>query len=215
MFDFNIPDLTDEQNNYRIEFENTFAAQYVLNDRAHRVEHFREVLDTGLVIAERVGFNLNEGEQLALVAAAYLHDLFAWSRPNHHLLSKEFVMGSEHPMLQRLTDIDINLPALVANACDEHRASYKGVFSSKFSELVNSSDRGLPTNPKVLLERAIQYRTAYSSSESRDVIIAESKKHIFDKFGTKGYARYPDMYRDAFGTELDIQQRYVDYLFSY
>lgn len=214
MFNFNIPELTSVQNEYRVEFENTFAAPYLLNDEAHRVEHFREVLDTGLVICERVGFNLNEGEQLALVAAAYLHDLFAWSRPNHHLLSKEFVLGSEHSLLEHLVEINPELLDLVANACGEHRASFKGEFSSCFSELVNSSDRGLPNDPHVLLERAIQYRTAYTN-EPRDVIIAESKKHIFDKFGTKGYARYPDMYREAFGVELDIQQRYVDYLFSY
>lgn len=181
-----------------------FSAAWELNDEAHRCNHFVNVEACALEIDQRLG--LNQNPQLILMAA-YFHDMFAWSRVNHHLLSAEWVKSTDYEHIVALSNED---RALLSHACREHRASFKGQFTSLFSELMNAADRELPGQIEDMLERAIQYRAARGMT--RDEALAPAIAHIKEKFGTGGYARYPRLYLDAFGDALEVQRKEIDNL---
>lgn len=177
-----------------------FTPMWALNDTGHRVEHFQEVEACGNTINQEL--DLGYSPELILYVA-YFHDLFAWSRKNHHLLSAEFMKGTDHPLITRLS---LANRVAIATACAEHRASFRGRFSTEFSMLMNSADRGFPGNVEAMLERAIQYRIGKGSS--RKAALTPSIEHLKEKYGSQGYAQYPELYKRCFKEALN-QQRFV------
>ncbi|MNC20862.1 hypothetical protein D3C75_688290 [compost metagenome] len=185
----------------RIQIVNAFQDKWQINDAAHRANHFEAVFQCALKISERLGINYDHKPMLF---TAYFHDLFAWSRFNHHELSFHWMMTTDHPVI-----CDNLKPAemmLVAWACNQHRASFKGKFKYEFCELMNSADREEPGDVGRMLERAIMYRVGNHPEQSEDERYAESVKHLKEKFGSSGYARYPDMYLKCFKEELQKQR---------
>lgn len=182
-----------------------YSKAWELNDPAHRVGHFEEVRRTAVEINKRLELGFNDPQ---ITFAAYFHDLFAWSRENHHILSHAFVMTTEDPLFDIFSEED---RAELALACKEHRASYRGEFSSRFSELINAADRERPSGPLLILKRALQYRQDRDHNNV-DEVIDDAIAHVKDKYGTGGYARYPELYLAAFGNELRTQQAGIDAL---
>ncbi|MNE13589.1 hypothetical protein D3C80_1064300 [compost metagenome] len=125
---------------------------YRCNDLAHQIGHFNAVEVCGNEINNRLKLGY---DPKMIMLVAYLHDMFAWSRVNHHIMSWQYVLTSDMDLLCTLTGPERKL---VAYGCKEHRASFGGKFTSAFSELMNSADRELPGNVPAMLERAIQYR---------------------------------------------------------
>lgn len=180
------------------------AKVYTLNDPAHQIKHFNAVELCGNVINERLDLGY---DPKMIMLVAYLHDMFAWSRFNHHLLSHQYVMTTDLEIVTSLSDVE---RLMVAAGCKEHRASYKGEFSCMFSELMNSADRELPGDVETMVKRAVQYRLKESNTlnyaAARDLVLPDAIAHIKEKFGIGGYARYPDFYLRCFSSEL-AQQR--------
>lgn len=191
----------------RQEIIKAFESHWELNDRAHRLEHFEEVFQTGMSINQRL--DLDYDPKLILFAS-YFHDLFAWSRENHHTLSHVFINGTDHPVI--VDNLSSHERYYVGLGCREHRASFEGQFTNEFSELINSADRGLPGDVHAMLGRALAYRSHRYPEESVEACKAVSLKHLKEKFGTGGYARYPDLYVKAFGSELQAQREVIDRL---
>lgn len=182
----------------------SFKAQYALNDEAHREVHFEEVFQTGVHINRTLDCGFDER---LILLAAYTHDLFAWSRKNHHQLSNVFVKTTDHPTLAWLSRAE---RAMVAEACLTHRASYKGVFLGGFEELFNAADRGFPRGVKSLVDRAILYRQSLGFKGTHEELVADALVHIQEKYGTRGYASFPVMYYNCFEDELIKQRQQVD-----
>lgn len=179
-----------------------FSGYYALNDPGHRMMHFDDVYTTAVEICRRVEVEPNHE---LLIMAAFFHDMFAFSRVNHHILSATWVATTDYPLVAALSAEDREL---LRTACLEHRASYKGEFSNSFSELVNGADRGIPVGPALLLARAVAFRDGdYSNTEK---VRQDALAHIREKFGTNGYARYPEVYVRAFREELEEQKIAVD-----
>ena len=185
---------------YALSFEAKYAAAYLLNDPAHRENHFREVMDNMLSIMEvvDVGVEGTSAKRMA-VAAAYLHDLFAWSRENHHNLSHEFVRSSQCELLADFTPEEREMVAL---ACLEHRASFKGEFSNIFSAAFNAADLG-PPDVMEDVSRAYTYARAKQQDLSREQAVQVAIEHMVDKFGRTGYARRSDIYILSYGVQLE------------
>lgn len=190
----------------RKDFINAFSPAWELNDGAHRVEHFDGVALAGLHINRVLG--LGYPERMILMVA-YLHDLFAWSRENHHMLSQEFVKGTCHPLIGHYTKT-AEERILVAKACGEHRASFKGLFSSPFSELMNSADKEHPKSLDSMIQRAMSYHMDRNPGSTFKEARRVSELHMKEKFGRNGYARYPNMYKEAFGKELEEIWKQID-----
>ena len=179
-----------------------FSSKWELNDPAHRLSHFKSVQSCGVYINATLKLNYDVN---LITMVAYFHDLFAWSRDNHHEMSAFWIMTTDHPLVNWM---DSTQRKLVSNACKEHRASYKGVYSHEFSELMASADRGEPGNIEDMLIRAVQFRTSkgmgYKEAHEGALL------HLKEKYGSNGYARYPRMYQETFKDILDRQRIFID-----
>lgn len=164
-------------------------------DPAHRKEHFSDVALTGFKINRKLKLGCDEK---LIIFVAHYHDLFTWSRRNHHELAHDYVLSGNCPIVKKyLTKEEATV---VAEACLTHRASYKGEFKTSFQELMNAADRGSAPSLESALKRSMDF------GNSREGAIA----HIKEKFGSGGYARYPKMYVDVFGDELEKFRKEVD-----
>lgn len=177
---------------------NTFSPMWEFNDGAHRIEHFSEVYQTALEINSKL--KLGQDKKL-LMFSAYFHDLFAWSRENHHLLSEEFIRGTCHELI--VNNLNKEERKIVAGACRRHRASNKERFANLFESLFNSADRERPKSVEHMLNRAMRYRMDRTPGLSKAVILSDSILHLKEKYGHGGYASYPDLYLQVYGPELE------------
>lgn len=177
-----------------------FTRVWELNDSAHRIEHFQDVERCGNYINAKLSLGF---DPMLIMLVAFFHDMYAWDRYNHHLMSGEWVRTTDHDVIISLSNHD---RTLVAAGCREHRASGNQPFTCDFAEMMCSADRGLPTtDPEQLLKRAVQHRMHHSGlteAEARPLAI----EHIKEKYGVGGYARYPDLYLRTFAEEFKAQQ---------
>lgn len=197
------------------DFKAAFGTQVSANDRAHQWGHFHNVYIAGCTLNYRSG---NRFTKAAIFLVAHLHDLFAWSRINHHELSHQFVVGTDHPLVGKLLEIAQSLSGNtmsevrheVAVACLEHRASFEGEFSSEFSALMNAADNELPKGLEPMLRRAYQY--SLGQGLTHEAAVASSVAHMSEKFGRNGYARLPEIYVEHFQRELEALYVEIDAL---
>lgn len=187
-------------NNLIARIKKDFKKHWELNDPAHREKHFNDVYATAVVINKMCKLGYTEKH---IIVAAYFHDLFAWERDVHHILGAEYILITTYPIIAEHSKEERKM---ISAAVREHRASYEGQYSTRFSELIAAADRGMPGNVIEMYERSFAYTQAKHPELSREEIIAISIKHISEKFGHKGYAKYPPLYEEAFGDEL-FQQR--------
>lgn len=202
------PLITPTLDRMRAQVAQDFAQHWQLNDPGHRFEHFNEVFVAGLTINEKL--KLGQKEELILLAA-FFHDLFTWDRTNHHNLAAEWVLQTEYRLISNLNDYD---KKLLSYACREHRASGSGIYSSKFSELMASADRGLASDDKAerLFERVLTCRTQrWSATMTQEKIREDSLEHVKSKYGIRAMRTFPAMWQNAFPGELTkLQQAVAD-----
>lgn len=195
----------------RVQVISEFSKHWELNDGAHRIGHFAEVEACALEIVKRLDL---DHDPLLIMLVAYFHDMFAWSRHNHELMSHQWVLTNDHPIFKVLDEESISFESreLVADACREHRASYDGEFSHEFSALMSSADRGFPGEVEAMVLRSVRYH--HDALKVADPVEARTRAiaHVKEKFGTGGYARFPDLYGRAFQAELDAQRLAIDAL---
>ncbi len=193
-----------EIDDLRERIKKEFSVLWEANDPAHRQEHFSAVEQWANYINGFTGAGYNPKLWLY---AAWFHDLFAWDREEHHNLSGYWFQTSRHPILQGLCAEE---RWLLATACREHRASFKGEYSTLFSQIFACADRGAPGNVKAMLDRAIDYRLHRGYNQNQ--AIEGAIQHLKEKFGSSGYARYPDLYLQVFGDKLEQQRKEIDAL---
>ena len=194
-------------NNLREAFIKAFSAHYELNDPAHRVEHFMEVEFVGHYIQHVKGTKYNPD---LITTFAFTHDLFAWDREKHHELSSFWVRTTEHPIIKGHFNEEERL--MLSQACAEHRASYKGEYSSLFSQICACADRGHPGSVWEMIDRSCKYPLAKGLACGEREALEMAVAHVKEKFGTGGYARYPELYMEIFKKELKAQQEEIDKL---
>lgn len=134
----------------RIELD--FASAWSLNDYAHRAEHFSAVNEAANYINDSL--DLKQDKHLILLSA-YFHDLFSWSRHNHHELSAVYCLTTDYHLFQQLTP---EQRQLVSDGCRYHRASGKEPFPNVFAELMCAADREMPGKIGDMLRRARRFR---------------------------------------------------------
>ncbi len=178
---------------FRDEVREYYKSYYENSDEAHLIDHPDSVCDLALKINK-------EFDETLVILSAYIHDIFnKKDRKNHHKLAYEYVINSDDKYLKELSDQERKL---IAHAVLEHRASFKGIYYSKLSEIISSADRGLP-DFKHVIKRSIKF----NNNNIDDVY-----KHIKEKYTTDGYAVFPDAYREIFSDELQRFQKLADEL---
>ena len=164
---------------------------YKDGDLAHQIDHADSVCDLALEMNK-------ECDPKLIILASYIHDIFnAADRKNHNKLAYEYVLDANDKFLKELNREELQL---VAHAVLEHRASFKGEFYSKLSEIISSADRGKPDVKGVVI-RSMRF----NSANAQDVY-----NHLQDKYGSNGYANYPKSYQKHFSKELAEFQKRVD-----
>lgn len=181
----------------RAEFGNMWAR----NDPAHQEGHFREVWDNFKLIADRAGGFKPDRYRMGLLAA-YTHDMFRWSSvPKHHELS--YLWWRDQYNKTAISLLPRGQRLMVSRACMEHRASYLGKYSCRFTEAFAAADRGLPDVAQIpaMVERARTYQIAVKGTSEENALLM-AVTHIREKFGVEGYAKYPPLLQKLFPDEL-------------
>ena len=178
-----------------------YTCKYALIDPAHRMEHVIEVTERALDYNAKLGLGLDT-DMITIVGL--LHDRFNLDRDIHHTLCGMYLRYSPLDYMDKYTQHERDL---MGEAVEQHRASYKGKYSSTLSEVLASADRGEPILGKNL-KRAYQY--AYSQSGDHDTAVEQTIAHMRDKFGTKGYCKYPPMYVKYWGEMLTAYKTQCD-----
>ena len=80
--------------------------------------------------------------------------------------------------------------------------TFKGRFYSPLSEIVSAADRGVPD-----LDFIVIRSMKFNGGNAQKVYA-----HISRKYGTNGYAKYPEIYQKIFSEELAKFRRLADEL---
>lgn len=177
--------------------------KYASNDDAHLIDHADAVYQQCLFINATQKLELDV-TYLAIVA--YCHDLFADFRDNHHELVYQHLKTTKEWFMRGIDTADREM---LARAVREHRASYKGHYTSIYSEVLASADKGAPTSLLEMIERSCKYAKSKLNKTDTEATI-HAFEHMKEKFGSKGYARYPSIYRQMYSESLRMQQMTID-----
>ena len=158
--------------------ENIFPS-YKKNDLGHNLDHIKYVINRSLRFAQKVD-DINY--DMVYTIAAY-HDIGHYiDAKNHEKVSAEMLLADEN-LRKFFTEEQIKI---MSEAVYDHRASLEGEPRSIYGKIVSSADRN--TLVDVPLKRTYAYRVEHNPNDTLDEIIEESRQHIINKFGKKGYA---------------------------
>lgn len=125
--------------------------------------------------------------KIDIFLATMLHDIRADERKDHHLLG--CLESYSNLEIRKVIEQYATNPNNVLYAIYEHRASYKGTFTSLVSEIVSSADRNKPDIAK-WVARVKRGNINNNMEEALD--------HIQKKLGRNGYAKLPPTYMNYY-----------------
>jgi len=171
--------------------------QYKSFDGAHDDEHARMVISNSEYIATNIMKDENIELDMNIVrVVAAMHDLgLAYDRKTHHIKSGEIVR-KEKELRKYFTEEQIEI---IAKAVEEHRASYKGEYTSIYSKIVSDADRINDIN--TMISRSYKYNKKHNPEFSDEELYHAVTDHLRDKYGVKGYARFNTKYADIILSE--------------
>lgn len=160
--------------------EEQIVPRYLLFDKAHNIDHVRQVMNDSLQLATHYPqVNLN----MVLVIAAY-HDLgLCEGRELHHIVSARICRADT--TLLRWFD-----PSQIETMCDaieDHRASSDHAPRTLYGMLVAEADRVI--SPSTTLLRTVQYGLAHHPQLDREGQYARFKAHLERKYAQGGYLK--------------------------
>lgn len=171
---------------------NQLVKRYSKFDGAHDEEHALMVMKNSVYIANRLMKEENENLNINMVKTiAAMHDLgLEFDRETHHTKSGEIVRKDKN-LRKFFSEEEIEI---IAKAVEEHRASYKGEYTSIYSKIVSDADR--MNDIRTMISRTYKWNQKhYPELDEKglyDVIIG----HLRDKYGEKGYARFNTKYAE-------------------
>ena len=166
--------------------------KYKKFDGAHDDNHARMVIKN----SEYIAANMMKDEKIKLdmrmvKVIAAMHDLgLAYDRETHHTKSGEIVR-KEKELRRFFSEEQIEL---IAKSVEEHRASYKGEYTSVYSKIVSDADRMNDIN--TMIERTYKWNRKHYPNKNDEEIYNEVISHLQDKYGEKGYARFNTKYAE-------------------
>ncbi len=169
---------------------------YERNEEGHGLEHIKYVINRSFIFANRID-NINL--DMVYTIAAY-HDIGHYiDAKNHEKISMEILLHDDN---LKAFFSDEETKTMAEAVCD-HRASSIEDPRSIYGEIVSTADRNVSVEE--VLKRTYTYRIEHSPDASLDEIIEESRLHVIDKFGSKGYAT-----KKSYLEDLDYKKFLVD-----
>ena len=172
---------------------------YEKNDKAHRLDHIDYVIGRSMQFAKGV----KDIDLDMVYTVACYHDIAHHiDAKRHEELSAKYLLEDE-TLKQFFSSDKINI---MAEAIEDHRASMKSEPRSVYGKIVSSADRN--TDLLTPLIRTYEFRKQKSSDMTDLEIMEESRLHLIDKFGSKGYAKNKMFFNDPayekFLKELEV-----------
>lgn len=148
-------------------------------DAAHQRNHVDMVIEQSLIIASELDVDLN----MVYTVASY-HDIgLTEGRRTHHLVSGRIMRKDE-----RLYDwFNMAQIEVMAQACEDHRASSDHEPRSIYGKIVAEADRFI--DPDIILRRTIQYGLSNYPDLDKDGQWHRTLNHLHEKYGEGGYLR--------------------------
>lgn len=157
--------------------------EYSKMDDAHNFTHIENVIENAKILNNLLG---NPYSDNIIIISALYHDIGnIVNRKDHHIESARIVL-EDKDLKELFNDDELYL---ISKACEEHRSSYKGEFTSTLSKIINDAD-SMVYNIEDIIERCYKYTISKYSTESERSIYYRVYDHIVDKFGRNGYQKY-------------------------
>ena len=193
--------------------ENEIMPKNDLNDEGHNREHVNYVRRRSKKFASNIdGINMDMVDTIAVY-----HDVgHSIDAKNHEKVSAS-ILASDKNLREFFSEEEIRV---MAEAVEDHRASKDSEPRSIYGRIVSSADRNTSVNQ--VLRRTYSYRLKHMPDASIDEIIENSRKHVIDKFGSKGHAidkiYFPDDEYESFlagiqelaGDPEEFRRRYIE-----
>lgn len=183
---------------------------YRLNDISHKINHAEDVVKETVKICRTL--NVSELDTLCAVVAAWSHDVQCHvDRKCHHILAHSWVYRNKESILNTLpADIEDTATFItkVANACYEHRSSYKGEYSNVVSEIVAAADNGEPVIDLDIYKRSYMY-ARHVRNLSHVEAAMHAHEHINDKYGIQGYSKYSSVFTKMYGDAITRRANWI------
>lgn len=217
-----------------------YRDKYNNSDKEHHgIEHIREVLLLSFKLCVEYEGKLDGIDFISSLymctIASITHDSHSYeNRENHHELASLDVSSylSSNKLRNSIPNIDNKFISIVSSMVFEHRASYKGEYSYRISELFSVADRGVP-NFKEIIKRSCLCnmsksnfklevnknigKTTYGKFYFENSINFQGELedyeiftilHMVDKFGKDGYIatnlKKDSIYKKYFNVEISF-----------
>ena len=159
--------------------ETNILPRYAEFGRSHGISHVQRVISRSLVLARRVGADIN----MAYVVAAY-HDLgLEGPRAIHHVTSGKIVAADKR-LLKWFTPQQVNV---MKEAVEDHRASASHAPRSIYGKIVAEADRDI--SPENVIRRTIQFGLGRYPEKDKEEHWKRFMEHMDSKYSVHGYIK--------------------------
>lgn len=201
---------------YKKEVVEWFRPYYADADEAHGLPHVVEVMELALKMNEKLSLYQDPKQ---IIVAAIAHDMYSfYHRNDHEVKASTFILEHRNEgLLNRFSKRSIQM---ISQAVLEHRASYKGEYSSVLSYLISAADIGKPDLRKIIkrihtcsLDTRLIFNTddmQLTPDSTKEDFILRTYTHLKAKYAKDGYARYNLVYIRYFAEELNAMWDEID-----
>lgn len=159
--------------------ETNILPKYNDFDRAHRLQHVSHVIRESLILASKVGADVN----MAYTVAAY-HDLgLSGPRAIHHLTSGK-ILAADRRLLRWFSPAQIQT---MREAVEDHRASAAKEPRNIYGRIVAEADRELDCD--TVVRRTIEYGLDHYPELDAEGHWQRLCEHLKNKYSQQGYIR--------------------------
>ncbi|MBO5052787.1 MAG: HD domain-containing protein [Muribaculaceae bacterium] len=148
-------------------------------DAAHQRNHVDMVIEQSLQIADSLDVDMD----MVYAIAAYHDTGLTEGRRTHHLVSGR-IMRKDERLYEWFNKAQIEI---MAQACEDHRASSDHEPRSIYGKIVAEADRFI--DPDIILRRTIQYGLSNYPDLDKDGHWHRTLNHLHEKYGEGGYLR--------------------------
>lgn len=148
-------------------------------DKAHNLEHVKNVIEESLSLAEDLDVNVD----MVYVIAAY-HDLgLIDNRETHHILSAKILENDDN--LKKWFNPKETL--VMKEAVEDHRASSKSSPRTLYGRIVAEADRVI--DPVNTLKRTLQFAIKHYPNMCEEFYYKQFLAHLQNKYAEGGYMK--------------------------
>lgn len=159
--------------------ETYILPRYSAFDKAHNLSHVNRVISRSVVLARKIGADVN----MAYAIAAY-HDLgLEGPRAIHHITSGKIVAADAR--LRRWFTAD--QIKVMKEAVADHRASASHAPRSIYGKIVAEADRDL--DPETVFRRTIEFGIDHYPDKDKDEQWKRFADHLDNKYSANGYIK--------------------------